>query len=388
MIGALACVLALCAAGASPAAGPVPQGFVGTVIDGPLFPGVASSTELGDQMDAMVSDGVQNVRVAFDWSYAQPYRNFRQLPPELAAEFVDVGGIPTRFSQMDEIVGPAARRGLTVLPTVIFTPGWDAAPHPSNAFATPAKPAPYANFLSALVHRYGPDGSFWAGNPRAVPVRTWQIWNEPNITTFWPRQPFQPAYVALLRASHDAIKRADPGAKVVLAGMPNYSWQQLGKIYAIRGARRLFDVVAAHPYTKDPQGVITILEKLRAVMDKAGDRTKPIVADEVGWPSSHGRTSQNGGLDFVTTEAGQASRIAQLLPLLGRNRVRLRLMGFDYYTWAGIEGRNARALDFAGLERFRAGEFVGKPALGAFRAAALGLEGCRQKGDAATICLR
>ncbi len=385
----LVCALAYTALVCGSAAAGVPQGFVGAVIDGPLFPNPSNVSEVQQQLDSMVASGVENVRVAFVWSYAQPYRSFSEVPAGIASQFVDVGGVPTRFSEMDEVVRLAAQRGLTVLPTVFYTPTWDAAPHPSNAYAIPAQDAPYANFLSALVHRYGPTGSFWATNSPVVPVRMWQIWNEPNITTFWPDQPFQAGYVALLRASHRAIKRADPGAKVVLAGMPNYSWRQLAKIYRVTGARGSFDVAAAHPFTRTPQGVIMILRRIRAAMDRAGDRKKPIIADEVSWPSSSGKTPQNAGLDFVTNEAGQASRLAKLLPLLGRYRVKLRLMGFDYYTWAAVEDPGGRPFDFSGLKSIGANNtFTTKPALGAFRRAALGLEGCQKKGSRATICLR
>jgi hypothetical protein len=248
---------------------------------------------------------------------------------------------------------------------------------------------PYASFLAALVRRYGPRGSFWKTAPApAVPVRTWQIWNEPNIRPFWPRQPFERRYVALLKAAHDAIKRLDRGATVVLAGLPNYSWTALKKIYAVPGARRLFDVVAVHPYTKTPQRVITILRFVRSVMDAAGDSRKPLVADEVSWPSSLGKTVHNTGYDFATTEAGQARNIGRLLPLLARDRASLRLSGFYYYTWASQERRNGLAFDFAGLLKFASGRFLAKPALRAFKTGALALEHCRRKGATATVCLQ
>jgi polysaccharide biosynthesis protein PslG len=44
------------------------------------------------------------------------------------------------------------------------------------------------------------------------------VWNEPNLTGEWGMQPVDPAgYVALLRASYAAIKRANPDV-MVLAG--------------------------------------------------------------------------------------------------------------------------------------------------------------------------
>jgi hypothetical protein len=387
LVGAFLGALALSAPAASLAATSVPQGFVGADVDGPLYPVTAPGVDLPSQLDAMVANGVQSIRVVFDWSWAQPYQSFSQVPAAERSQFTSVGGVPTRFTEIDQIVGLAAQRGLTVLPTVIFAPDWDATTPPPNAIAIPKRNAPYANFVGALVRRYGPKGSFWATHGPKVPVRMWEIWNEPNIYRFWSKQPFQSSYVGLLRAAHNAIKRADPQAKVVLAGMPNFSWTQLARIYKIKGAGALFDVVAVHPYTKNPQGVITILQNVRAVMNAHGDKHKPLLADEISWPSSQGQTTHNTGFDFVTTEAGQASKLAKVLPLLGKNRVKLGLIGFDYYTWAGIEDKNGLAFDFSGLERFTSGQFFIKPALGVFRHGALGLEGCRQKGSRATICL-
>jgi arabinogalactan endo-1,4-beta-galactosidase len=261
----------------------------------------------------------------------------------------------------------------------------------------PKRNRPYANFLTALVQRYGPRGSFWTGQSPKVPVRFWQIWNEPNIRpAFWPPGPFAVRYVALLKAAHNAVKQADPHAKVVLAGLPNFSWIDLRRIYKIKGARQLFDVVAVHPYTKTPQGVITILSYVRQTMVKAGDAKKPMVADEVSWPStcrqmSHGKctktlTTHDLGFDFTTTEQGQANNISKVMPLIAKNRVRLGLAGFYWYTWAGLERPGKLAFDFAGLFRLANGQFVAKPAFNVFRRLSLSLERCHQKGALATVC--
>jgi hypothetical protein len=170
--------------------------------------------------------------------------------------------------------------------------------------------------------------------------------------------------------------------------MPNLSWRQLQKIYSYRGARSLFDIVAIHPYTKMPQGVITILEKVRQVMNAAGDTRKPIMADEISWPSSQGKTDHNVGYDFATTEKGQARNIAALLPVLAGDRASLRLVGFYYYTWASAEQRNGLAFSYSGLFRYSGGRFIAKPAYSAFKRGALMLERCQKKGTLATVCLQ
>jgi hypothetical protein len=207
----------------------------------------------------------------------------------------------------------------------------------------------------------------------------WQIWNEPSLELYWPIQPFATSYMALVHAAHDAIKRLDPGAKVVLAGMPNFVWDYVSQIYAVKGAKSLFDVVAVHPFTAQPAGVITILQRVRAVMNRAGDRRKPILATEVSFPSAQGEASQHFG--FETTEAGQAANLAQLLPMLAAGRTKLGLLGFYHYTWLSRDIPGDKSFAFAGLFRFRRHTFkiVPKPAYAAFKSAALAMEGCRMK---------
>ena len=123
------------------------------------------------------------------------------------------------FAAIDRKVGAAARANIDVLGLVVRTPGW-AATDAGNPFSAPRDPAAYAAFLRTLIGRYGPRGSFWAANPGLPrrPVRNWQIWNEPNISINWDVQPWQRGYARLLRAAYPAVKAADPGARVVMAG--------------------------------------------------------------------------------------------------------------------------------------------------------------------------
>jgi hypothetical protein len=391
LIAALAAVVAAWpspagAARARPASARVPQGFAGIVVDEPVWPD--PYVDLQKQLDAMVASGVESIRVVFNWSSAQPYKNWKSVPAGQKSQFVNAGGVPTNFFFLDQLVSAASRDGLRVLPVVLSAPRWDGESRKGALVAIPKTPGPYAAFVKALVQRYGPNGSFWQTYPypTKVPIKWWQIWNEPNIYPFWPIQPFQSRYVALLAAAHRAIKSVDPTAKVVFAGMPNYSWLNLQKVYKIRGARSQFDVVAVHPYTKNAQGVMTILGYVRQVMNQAGDSKKPIIADEMSWPSSVGKTNHNVGYDFASTESGQAQKIKQVLPLLVANRKKLGIAGFYYYDWAGLERHNELAFDFAGLFRLSNGKFVAKPAYRAFRQGVLSMERCKSKGAVATDC--
>jgi hypothetical protein len=389
-VTALAAVILL--GGASPAHARahrtgVPQGFVGMDIDGPLF-NPTNVLDLNNQMSSMVGNGVESVRVAFNWAAAQPYATWSQVPADARSQFVNgPSGRPISYAASDQVVGDAARHGLNVLPTLLYTPGWDAAGNRAG-FSIPRRDAPYAEFAGAMVRRYGPHGSFWSQNPSIPrrPIHMWQVWNEPNIAQYW-RQPFARSYVGLLRLAHQAIKQADHSAKVVLAALTNLAWHSLGQIYAVKGARGLFDVVSVNGFTSKPAEVILYLRLMRHAMDRYKDVSKPLIATELSWPSARGQTSQRN--DFNTTQNGQARNIAQLLPMIGAWRLRLGLSAFYYYTWMGNEFKGAPAFQFSGLLRYtNNGQVKSKPALGAFRRGALALEGCRAKGSTATRCVR
>jgi hypothetical protein len=364
----------------------VPQGFVGVNVD-PFVFGTDAPIDLSQQFNLMVSSGVESVRAVFSWAAAQPFKTPADVPVDQQDRFATtVGGVPTDFSTTDQIVGDAAQRHLTVLPIVLYSPIWDARAN-RNGFEPPQRTAPYASYLTALIGRYGPHGSYWRSHPGVpkVPIRMWQIWNEQNLSTYWT-QPFAKTYVPLLKAAHDAIKKADPGAKVVLGALTNTAWTSLGQVYRVKGARSLFDVVAFNGFTKHVSGVLAYMRLTRRAMSHFKDGKKPLIASEVSWPSAQGKSRDQ--FDFDTTEAGQARNIAAVMPMLGAERTQLRLIAFYIYTWVGPEGKDSEAFQYAGLLRYQFGSVSAKPALAAFRRQALLLELCQDKGSAATKCTK
>jgi hypothetical protein len=368
-----------------PAPPAVPAGFVGVDVDGPVF-GSHDTINFDRQVGTMVANGVQSIRVAFNWAAAEQYQSWSKVPTADRDEYTNVDGKPFLFTQTDEIVGSAAQHDVTVLPTVLYTPSWDASNNKQGPVNTPKRTGPYGTYLTALIGRYGPHGSFWKANPQILrrPIRSWQIWNEENLGYYWP-QPFASSYVRLLRTAHAAIRQADPGAKVVLGALTNLAWKSIGQIYRIGGARNLFDVASVNGFTKLPADVILYLRLTRNAMIHFQDGHKPLLATEVSWPSSEGKSRQK--FDFDTTEAGQARDIATLLPLIGAAYQSLRLAGFYYYTWMGDEGDKSLAFNYSGLLRFHDGKVTVKPALGAFRRGVLALERCQRKGALASNCI-
>jgi hypothetical protein len=365
----------------------VPSTFVGVDADGPMLDPARSGLRLATQFNSIVAAGVGTVRVAFNWAKAQPYQTMADVPADQRPHYIDVGGVPTNFSQTDQFVDLAAQRGLRLLPTVLYAPSWDAVDNDSG-IDYPANPGPYAAYLTALIDRYGPHGSFWSSHPRLprMPIRIWQIWNEENLSYYWT-QPFASGYAALLHAAHDAIKQADPGAKVVLGALTNFAWQSIGQLNEVPGFRNWFDIASVNAFTKQPANVILYLKLTRRALDTIHDGRTPLIASELSWPSALGETPD--AYDFDTTEAGQARNISQLLPMLGANRRRLRLQSFYYYTWISVESYGAQDFAFAGLiGQTSYGRVFTKPALAAFSKGALALEHCKLKSSNAQRCAK
>jgi hypothetical protein len=367
----IATLAALAAASAPATAAPrrVPPGWLGVTVNGPAL---GADVALDGEAGRMVAAGAESVRAVVLWDHAQPYARLADVPEADRARFRSLAGLPTDVGDLDRLVAAAAARRLRVLVAVTGgTPRW-AAPAP---FDPPRSPAPYARLLRGLVERYGGRGAFWTEHPELprAPVRQWQVWNEPNLTQYWSRQPFAARYVALLRAARAAARAADPGARIVAAGLTNFSWRDLEAMYRA-GARGAFDAAAIHPYTFHVRNVVRIAHMVRDVMRRHGDGAKPLLVTELSWFSARPQLGANELLSV--TEADQAARLRAAVAGLAAARTRDGIAGVYWYTWLSPSLGSASVFDYAGLRRQDgAGGAVDKPALDAYRAAARGLEG-------------
>jgi hypothetical protein len=135
----------------------------------------------------------------------------------------------------------------------------------------------------------------------------WEVWNEENIALFWPDKPDAAEYLDLLKVTSEAIKSADPTAKVVLGGLANADSRYLQALYDLGGAPD-FDVVSIHLYSYPAHGVDPIMNavtSIRDLMNTNGDSTKPLWLTEIGWsdaPNAWGAPTvpQNEIAAFVT----------------------------------------------------------------------------------------
>jgi hypothetical protein len=330
------------------AAAAVPRDFFGVMANGPLD---APSFPLDAESTAMRSAGVGTERMEIAWDLVEPKQGQYD------------------FTLPDRKILAAAKAGIDVLGLIVRTPSW-AAQQPGQPFSPPRDDADYAAFATALIARYGPNGQLWRDHPDLPkrPVRDWQVWNEPNIAVYWTKQPFMRGYAHLLGAAYAAIKRADPQATVVMAGLANFSWRDLERLFERGGTTLRFDVAAVHPFSGRPSNSVKIVGLNRQVLNRHGARRKPIWLTELTWSSAKGKKrklTQN----WETTEAGQAQRLRAAYGLFIKARKVLRLQRIYWYTWVTVDRDSPNSFDYSGLRTERPdGTVVDKPAARAFRA--------------------
>jgi hypothetical protein len=246
----------------------------------------------------------------------------------------------------------------------------------------PADPSTFADYLNALIARYGPRGNFWPANPDLpkLPIREWQLFNEPTRHCGQENQRAHRSYLPVLRVGYRAVHAADRRAKVVLAGLHNISWTALADLYR-HGAKRYFDAAAIHVYTSSVSRVLEVLRLNRGVMRRFRDRRKPIYVTEMGWTSARGKVPPNKQFGPETTLRGQARLLVTTYRALIRQRRKLGIERTYWFTWATPE-RGDSTFYFAGLVKVAGSAFTPKPALRAFTRVARRYEGCRKRSDA------
>jgi hypothetical protein len=201
----------------------------------------------------------------------------------------------------DRIVSQVEKYGLKLLVRVDGPPDW-AGPPPGDIDN-------FTGFLTALATRY------------KGKISAYQVWNEPNLAREWGNQPPNAQeYTAMLKKAYAAIKKADPDAIVISAGMaPTTELSQravpdtqfIQAMYKA-GAQPYFDMLGAHgagykaPPEMDPAQVATDpnyynvgdpncpgdacriycfrhVEDLHQIMINNGDGNKRVAVLEFGW---------------------------------------------------------------------------------------------------------
>lgn len=279
------------------------------------------------------------------------------------------------FHLYDANVAAAAKRGLRVLPLIFDPPPFAA--HGSGgrpgSMYPPDDVADMGHFAAVLAARYGRGGSFWKAHPklRRIPVRSWQVWNEPNLPIYWAPKPDPVAYTRMLQSVSSSIKGIDPKAEILTAGIPASKLKgaiPLGRfvrrMYAA-GAASGFDTLAVNGYAPTARGVVNVIRRARKVMRKAGDGKSKVFLSEFGWSSTGPKHR------FRLGARGQARQLSKVLRWGGKHRRGAHLRGILYFQWRDSKPYAPKYKDMWGLHTgllSRSGKT--KPALRAFRRAA------------------
>jgi Beta-galactosidase len=324
---------------------------------------VPQSVLTEEQWSKMKAGGVDSVRIPIDWSALEPSPN------------------TYNWTEIDPLVKRSAATGLEILPFITNAPTWavpqGTVPGTGGAKAPVRLPAsgPAASAWSAmlkqLVHRYGPNGTLWAQNPSILkkPIRNWQIWNEPNFHYFVVH-PNGAEYGKLVKVSFTALRSADPGAQVILAGLfarPKggrakgatnpYASKFLQTMYEKNpGIKAKFNGVALHPYTGTYTELGPEIEEFRQVLTKNKDAAKGLWITELGWSSEPPPANPLLNI-FAKGFRGQAQQLKGAFTLLSANVAKWKL---KRVYWFSVDDKPGACNFCDGSGLFKAG-FVPKP---------------------------
>jgi hypothetical protein len=253
-----------------------------------------SGADLATRLDGIAATGARWLRVDVRWPDLEPSKG------------------AYNWGSADRVVNAAAARGLNVLGTIDYTPGW-ARPGGTDEKTPPTNPADYASFADAAARHF------------AGKIQAYEIWNEENSSAFWATGADPARYVALLKPAYTAIKAVSPSVTVLTGGTAPAATggsemapvDFLNGIYAA-GAKGSFDAVANHGYhwpylPLDPESNYNwnsfggVTPMLHSVMVANGDGGKRIWMTESGAPTP---TTKAG---ITTTPAYLANYVTQAI---------------------------------------------------------------------------
>jgi hypothetical protein len=262
---------------------------------------------------AMAAGGIKTVRFDATWATAEPTRPVR-------------GHHRYAWRTFDDIAAALARHGLRWQPVLAYATPW--ASHRAGLHTPPASAGNYGAFAGAFAARYGDGGAFWRTHPGlpAMPIRSFEIWNEENTASFWSPAPDARAYADLYAAARAAIHAFDPWAQVVVGGLANvhdparYVAAMLAHRPDLRGH---LDAVALHPYGISADAALQAVVRLRHGLAALGSPEAPIVVSEFGWMTSGHR---------AVSEAWRARQVVALTRALARSDCNVGAV--QLHTWA------------------------------------------------------
>lgn len=198
---------AACSLAAIPASG---MGAVAAVQDDRLA--AATLTEIPGRLDLAKETGARVARVDLFWS---------DIALSRPASPTDPNDPAYDWTATDAKLSGLASRGITPLISVYSSPTWTTGGRKTDTQYNPYAPKPgdYGKFMAAVSKRYS--GTFTPTGGTSLPrVRLIEIWNEPNLKSFFRvgGRTNLKVYLRLVREAYGPIKRNNRRA-IVIAGV-------------------------------------------------------------------------------------------------------------------------------------------------------------------------
>lgn len=242
--------------------------------------------------------GVRHERITFNMNAIEPSNNVFTWD---AYDAVITDALASNIQVLGVLIAPSnfARRtcpeSIFGVPTNLDKP-WD---DPRNE---------WASWVFQVASRY------------SGTVQAWEVWNEPNFTSFWCGSALE--FAQMTRVSYQAIKAANPAATVVLA--PMYRGVEIGRIAAFFEALRdlpdalangyYHDVIGFHLYDGGHCTQFDEIEFLDVTYFRPNVGAKPI------WNTESGIRVRDGGWpEFATSEESAYFAISNLAYSLHKN---------------------------------------------------------------------
>lgn len=227
---------------------------------------------------------------------------------------------------------------------------------PYTGIGTPPQLEQYKQWLTAAVLRYKNDIQFW------------EIHNEPDIPENWDinyrvdsnQVQYEASvsnFLKLMQVSYETIHANSKDTQVIFGGLSEFRAERYIDSMIKLDAYRYMDIMAFHPYSGDPEGILDRLKMLYAKMaTQPGFAEKPVWVTEIGFHSEVKWAGTNAG--YVSTEQQKAANLVQTVQLLHANDVQITfwydLHEDDNFNGYGITKRDPTTLQTVYLPAYNA----------------------------------
>jgi hypothetical protein len=152
-------------------------------------------------------------------------------------------------------------------------------------------------------------------------IKTWELWNEPDLDIYWDTQDVE-AFAEFIKIGSEAVKKADPEAKVVLGGLA-YHEHFLEELFKDHGLSPYIDIVNIHNYFETwselpVENIDQNINDMYSIIEKYGDNQALWMA-EVGYSTFRQGTyvseSYHAYYDYEHTPEYQAVDLFKRLTL-------------------------------------------------------------------------